>query len=538
MKTIRSRFWTFAGLLLATAVLTGAVLTGAVLSAAVLAEESAMASGLGLQTRSRVALDSDADQLRILYKTVDWEPAKTAVIVCDMWDRHWCQGATARVVEMAPRMDQFLQIARDRGVLIIHAPSSCMDAYQDHPARKRAQQAPKVDLPQYLGGWNRKMECEQHAVWPIDQSDGGCDCQPTCAGGHPWKRQTDLLTIQPQDAISDSGIEIGNLLAQHGIENVMLVGVHTNMCVIGRPFGLRNMVQLGKNVVLVRDLTDTMYNSRQSPHVSHIRGTELVVAYIEQHVCPTITSSDLLGGPAFRFQQDKRPHVAMIVSDDHYDADKTLPAFAEELRDDYGCYCTMIHGEGSDRFPAMRELQQADVAVLYIRRLAPTKQQLDQFRAFLDSGRPLVALRTASHAFALHGESPAGHDQWKSFDPDVLGGNYNGHGPNDRGSDVAIVAQMADHPILAGVKPASWHSVGSLYYTAPIAKDATLLMTGSNDDRTEPLTWIRKYKDARVFYSQLGHPEDFKQPQFRRLLVNAVFWALEKPVPEASSDGT
>ncbi len=496
------------------------------------ADESADA--LTLQTRSRSLGDGDAGELSISYTSVSWIPKETAIIVCDMWDQHWCRGATERVKEMAPRMNRFLQAARDRGVLIVHAPSSCMDAYRDHPARRRAQQAPAVDLPEFMGGWNRKLHSERDADWPIDQADGGCDCAPKCAMGHPWTRQIDVLKIEPQDAISDSGVEIGNLLAQHGIENVMLLGVHTNMCVIGRPFGLRNMVRLGKNVVLVRDMTDTMYDSRQSPRVSHVRGTELMINYIEQYVCPTITSSSLLGGPAFRFQQDHRPHVAMIVSDDHYQADKTLPVFAEQLRARFGCYCTVIHGEGTANFPTMDELKAADVAVLFVRRLAPPKSQLDQFRAYLDSGGPLVALRTASHAFAIHGDVPPGHDQWVDLDPVVLGGNYKGHGANSAGSDVAIVAEMANHPILQGVKPNKWHSVGSLYYTAPIADDATLLMNGAAEGRTEPLTWTRKYKDARVVYTGLGHPDDFKQPQFRRLLTNAIFWALDKPVPDVS----
>jgi type 1 glutamine amidotransferase len=280
-------------------------------------------------------------------------------------------------------------------------------------------------------------------------------------------------------------------------------------------------------------MTDTMYDSRQSPRVSHIRGTELIINYIEQYVCPTITSSSLLGGPAFRFRQDQRPHVAMIVSDDHYQADKTLPVFAEQLRERFGCYCTVIHGEGTAQFPAMDELQAADVAVLFVRRLAPPKPQLDQFRAFLAAGGPLVALRTASHAFAVKGDLPPGGDQWTDLDPVVLGGNYQGHGANSAGSDISIIAERADHPILREVKPTAWHSVGSLYHTSPIADDATLLMNGKAEGRTEPMTWTRNYKGSRVVYTGLGHPDDFKQPQFRRLLTNAIFWALDKPVPES-----
>ena len=133
---------------------------------------------------------------------------------------------------------------------------------------------------------------------------------PPCVQATVWRHENDAIKIADEDAISASGVEIGNLLAQRGIDNVMLLGVHTNMCVISRPFGLRNMVRLGKHVLLVRDLTDAMYNPRMPPRVSHVRGTELMVEYIEQHVCPTITSSDLLGGPAFRF---RRPAAAREV---------------------------------------------------------------------------------------------------------------------------------------------------------------------------------------------------------------------------------
>ena len=82
------------------------------------------------------------------------------------------------------------------------------------------------------------------------------------------------------------------------------------MCVLGRPFGLRQMAKNGKKVVLVRDLTDTMYNPKRWPYVSHFAGTDLIVAHIERYVCPTITSDQLLGGKPFRFNNDKRPESA------------------------------------------------------------------------------------------------------------------------------------------------------------------------------------------------------------------------------------
>jgi type 1 glutamine amidotransferase/nicotinamidase-related amidase len=485
-----------------------------------------------VQMRSRVPLPDNRDRWQVVYRTVSWDAAKTAVIVCDMWDQHWCRGASARVVELAPRVNAFLTATRARGALVVHAPSGCMAAYADHPARQRARAAQPTELPDFLDRWNNTLDSERHVSWPIDQADGGCDCQPPCAQGQPWRAQIKTLAILPQDIVSDSGVEIGRLLTQRGIENVIVLGVHTNMCVLGRPFGLRNMVRFGKNVVLVRDLTDTMYNSRRAPYVRHVRGTELIIEHIEKSVCPTMLSSSVLGGPAFRFDQDQRPHVAIVVSDDHYDADKTLPIFAEQLRGQYDCACTVIHGEGTDHFPTMDELKAADVVVLFIRRLALPKGQLDLLRAHLAAGKPLIGLRTASHAFRVRGRVPRGRAQWPEFDAEVLGGNYHGHGPNAAGSDVCIVAAAADHPVVAGLTPATWHSAGSLYYTAPVREDATVLMTGSAGGRTEPLTWVRSYGAARVCYTALGHPDDFRTAPFRQLLTNAIYWCLDRPVPE------
>ncbi len=123
----------------------------------------------------------------------------------------------------------------------------------------------------------------------------------------PWKSQIDMLTIVNDDYISDSGEEIWSILEAKGIKNVVLMGVHLNMCVLGRPFGLRQMAKNGKNVVLMRDMTDTMYNPQRPPYVSHFGGTDLIVEHIEKYVCPTISSDQIVGGAPFRFKGDTRP---------------------------------------------------------------------------------------------------------------------------------------------------------------------------------------------------------------------------------------
>ena len=124
---------------------------GMLLAFAAQAQETAApksGSPLVLHARTREpgksSSGSAADSYVVKEKVVEWNPSLTAIIVCDMWNQHWCQGATRRVGELAPVMNRTIAAARAKGVFIIHAPSSCMDAYKDHPARRRAQAAPKA----------------------------------------------------------------------------------------------------------------------------------------------------------------------------------------------------------------------------------------------------------------------------------------------------------------------------------------------------------------------------------------------------------
>jgi nicotinamidase-related amidase len=265
---------------------------------------------LELHTRSRQPGDNAADKVEIVNKTVSWDAHKTALIVVDMWDDHWCKGAAARVVELAGPMNKFIAAARDRGVLIVHCPSTCVDFYKGTPARQRAATSPfakpPIELastPRWGTAWNYPDK-QREPELPIDDSDMGCDCDPTCQITEPWKRQIATIEIDHQrDAITDNGQELYNLFAERGIENVMVCGVHLNMCVLGRPFAIRQLVKLGKNVVLVRDMTDTMYNHRMRPFVDHFAGTDLVVEHVEKYWCPSIESTDLVGGEPFRFDR-------------------------------------------------------------------------------------------------------------------------------------------------------------------------------------------------------------------------------------------
>ena len=241
----------------------------------------------------------EGDGFRAILETVEWEASETAVIVCDMWADHPCKMAAMRVGRIAPRMNEVLSLARDQGVAIIHAPSGGMQLYDDTPYRARMKNARPAKPPVPIQGWCYLSE-EHEGPWPIvdnvkrgEAKVTGCD-DPQPLPHHATDRhQHPAIKIIGYDGISDKGQEIYNFLEQEGRKNIVLMGVHTNMCVLGRPFGIRQQKYLGKNVVLCRDLTDGLYDPRDPPHVSHARGVELVIEHIEQYWCPSILGESL-----------------------------------------------------------------------------------------------------------------------------------------------------------------------------------------------------------------------------------------------------
>ena len=249
-------------------------------------------------------------------------------------------------------MERLLVELRERGVAVIHAPSSCMDTYDGTGARSRSQSTPaavspppgidewqfnSASEPTGLGSGERDAQgpaAEAHGVangYPLDQrGDTGSlgDDTPTehaawtnvlmrsghfsnsyedelgkVEGVNPITHQTAALTIDHgRDYISDSGLEIFNILEHRNIDKCLLVGVASNMCILGRPFGLRQLVRCGRNVALVRDMTDCQYSPGFAPFVSHFEANRRMIAYIERYVCATITSNQVLGGAPFKFK--------------------------------------------------------------------------------------------------------------------------------------------------------------------------------------------------------------------------------------------
>jgi putative heme-binding domain-containing protein len=490
---------------------------------------------LELHTRARQETAQGSGHWLVTEKTVQWDPHKTAIIICDMWNQHWCRGATARVAEMAPRMNQVISEARRCGIFIIHCPSETMKFYEGTPARKLAQAAPMVTPRVPFGncGLDRTHESEL----PIDDSDGGCDDVSQCPGGSPWTHEIDTLEIKDGDAVTDS-VEAYYLLRQRGIENVIIMGVHGNMCVLGRPFSIRQMVREGKNVLLMRDMVDTMYNSRKAPYVSHFAGTDLVVEHIEKYWCPSITSADFLGGAPFHFKADKRPHIVFIIGENEYHTWETLPRFARETLTERGLDCSFVEASsavGDNFFTNYNLIKGADLLVLSVRRRTPPKEMMALIRQHLEAGKPLAGIRTASHAF---GATPpdSDHEGWTNFDTEILGASYQNH-YNNPGAIVSVLPEQSRHPVVQGIPAGPLPVTSTLYKYRSLAPSVTAFLSGKPQDgsASEPVAWIDTARDRRVFYTSLGAPDDFNQPFFRRLLLNGILWCLNQSVPPAAA---
>lgn len=250
---------------------------------------------LRLQLREQKEVAPKSGKFEAHTRVAEWNVAQTAIIICDMWEDHPCKMAAHRVDVMAPEMNRVISAARSLGVQIIHAPSGGMSHYESTPQRQRIKATPTVKPPVPLEKWCY-LDPAREADYPIPYTKGREDCDDPVLSldTNTSKRQHPAIKIVGFDVVSDQGEEIFSFIEQLGIKNVVIMGVHVQYCVLGRPFGIRQMVRLGKNVALCRDLTDALYNPLTPPYVSHERGTELAVDHVEKYWCPSVLSSDLI----------------------------------------------------------------------------------------------------------------------------------------------------------------------------------------------------------------------------------------------------
>jgi type 1 glutamine amidotransferase len=179
-----------------------------------------------------------------------------------------------------------------------------------------------------------------------------------------------------------------------------------------------------------------------------------------------------------------------------------------------------VFGSEKERntLPGLDVLDEADVLLVSVRRRPLPPPQLAKIKQFVAAGKPVIGIRTASHAFSLlRDQAPEGLAAWPEWDAQVFGGNYTGHHGNKLRSTVQIASGAEEHPILTGVPREPFPQGGSLYKTSPLVRRATMpLLVGKAEGQPEePAAWTFERQDGgRSFYTSLGHVDDFENARF------------------------
>jgi type 1 glutamine amidotransferase len=258
----------------------------------------------------------------------------------------------------------------------------------------------------------------------------------------------------------------------------------------------------------------------------------------------------LASGLAARQPPARAPHIVFVTGDDEYRSEITMPMIAAILEQAHGFRTSIASArpkpQTKDNIEGLEALDTADLLVMFARFRALPENQLQHILRFVESGKPLVGLRTSTHAF-LYPEGHARQALNDGFGHDVFGQKWITHHGHESSTEVAVHAGSGSHPILRGVGP--FHARSWLYHVAPLNGEATILLDGTtvNSDKasrqaefppTQPVAWTRQYKKSRVFFTTLGHPDDFAQESMRRLLVNGIYWALGRDVPTGGAQVT
>jgi hypothetical protein len=218
---------------------------------------------------------------RVTDEVVD--PAHVGIVVIDMWNWHWCKTSAARVACMVPRMNRCLDGARALGMQVFLCPTDVANCYVGTPQRERALAVERLPLPESLN-----LPCPP-------PEPGGCMCGARhCVQNYGWDGMAPDLAIRDGDLIARGEEELYSLCHASGITHLWFGGVHTNNCVLGKPVGMRNMMNYGLTCALVRDLQDpeTFYDPEKgiTPDANNAR----VVAHFERYLAPSLDLKETL----------------------------------------------------------------------------------------------------------------------------------------------------------------------------------------------------------------------------------------------------
>ncbi len=269
-------------------------------------------------------------------------------------------------------------------------------------------------------------------------------------------------------------------------------------------------------------------------------------------------------------------HIVLVSGDEEYRSEEALPQLAKILARRHGFRCTVlfaidradgtINPNQSDNIPGLQALETADLLILFTRFRDLPDEQMRYIADYVESGKPVIGMRTATHGFASKPERTFARYGWQNkqwdggFGRHVLGETWiNHHGQHGKQSTRGIVASQAkDHPILRGIQDGDiWGPTDVYEVRLPMPADCQPLVLGQvlsgmkpddspidgpKNNPMMPIAWTRSFaaphgKTARVFATTMGASQDLSSEGLRRLLVNACYWALgmEDQIPPKSN---
>ncbi|MGI9240724.1 MAG: ThuA domain-containing protein [Verrucomicrobiales bacterium] len=261
-----------------------------------------------------------------------------------------------------------------------------------------------------------------------------------------------------------------------------------------------------------------------------------------------------LAGIQLAAADEKKPHVVLVVGTLHYSPELTMPPIAKEL-ETFGFRTTVVMGKGNPEkktenvLPGIEALRDADLAIFFTRFLKLPDREWQVIEDYLRSGKPVIGLRTAGHSFKY----PKDHVRFEwndGFGRRVFGSPYVVHQQSE--TEITVVEENAGHPIMAHVKKDQWTSPGTLYL-ARLEEGCIPLVSGSGTGRerkikrsfgevqvkkfeTAPVAWAWENEwGGKSFYTSFGHPGDFAEESFNRMLINAAHWGVGRPIPAADA---
>ena len=222
----------------------------------------------------------------VVLKPTTLVPEKTAIIIIDMWNFHWCMTASERVSAMVPRMNKVLDICRQQGMQIVWNPSDVVTMYSGMSQYENAVAVERKPTPEVNASLSVKFTAP----------GAPCMCGPGlyCGGNYGWDGMHPDLQLANEDLISASTNEIYNLLSERGITHIIYMGVHTNMCVFGKPGAMSEMWKAGFNCLLARDLNDAFTQYDPVTGYTPDKGTTEIDENLQAGGIPCINMEDEL----------------------------------------------------------------------------------------------------------------------------------------------------------------------------------------------------------------------------------------------------